>query len=104
MALSFFTNESSGSATALLNQEASDFLEATASSTVAEQSANQTNEQEKQVILFLQCGLKCGICEATVCGEVGGRRGVVVAIRTSVLMHCAMSFWWGCFMVVCWGR
>ena len=32
------------------------------------------------------------------CGEVGGRRGVVVAIRTSVLMHCAMGFWWGSWL------
>ena len=34
------------------------------------------------------------------CGEVGGRRGVVVAIRTSVLMHCAMVFWWGSWLRV----
>ena len=30
------------------------------------------------------------------CGGVGARRGAVVAIRTSVLMHCAMDEWWGC--------
>ena len=40
----------------------------------------------------------CGICEAAVCGEVGGRRGAVVAMRMSVLMHCAMGFWWGSWL------
>ena len=29
------------------------------------------------------------------CGEVGGRRGAVVAMRMCVVMHCAMAFWWG---------
>ena len=29
------------------------------------------------------------------CGEVGSLRGVVVAIRMCVVMHCAMAFWWG---------
>ena len=30
------------------------------------------------------------------CGEVGGRRGAVVAMRMCVVLHCAMAFWWGC--------
>ena len=29
------------------------------------------------------------------CGEVGGRRGAVVAMRMCVVMHCAMACWWG---------
>ena len=30
------------------------------------------------------------------CGEVGSLRGVAVAMRMCVVMHCAMDFWWGC--------
>ena len=29
------------------------------------------------------------------CGGVGARREAVVAMRMSVVMHCAVAFWWG---------
>ena len=36
-----------------------------------------------------------GFKGTAVCGEVGGRRGAVVAMRMCVVMRCAMAFWWG---------
>ena len=40
--------------------------------------------------------LSAGFVELLCVREVGSLRVAVVAIRTSVLMHWAMCFWWGC--------
>ena len=39
--------------------------------------------------------LAAGFKGTAVCGEVGSLRGVAVAMRMCVVMHCAMAFWWG---------